>query len=86
MVSIPSDSTITIIARVMRDSWLAGRTVESIYALPLGALIRPGLLLIMFYSLAVDTIIDLHRATKAGPPNLGLAEQGRPAFAPAAAA
>jgi hypothetical protein len=86
MVSIPSDSTITIIARVMRDSWLAGRTVESIYALPLGALIRPGLLLIMFYSLAVDTIIDLHRATKAGPPNLGLAERGRPAFVPAAAA
>lgn len=72
IVSIPADINITLIVEVERQSWLSERVVNSAYALPIGALIRPGILLIMLWSLAIDTLIDLHRAVKAGPPTLGL--------------
>ena len=76
VVSIPADINITSIVDVERQSWLSGRIVNSTYALPVGALIRPGILMIMLWALAIDTLIDLHRAVKAGPPNLGLALRG----------
>jgi hypothetical protein len=72
LVSIPTDTTVALITQVPRVAWLSGRMVEVDYELPLGALIRPGLLVIMLWSLAIDTLIDLHRAVKADAPNLGL--------------
>lgn len=71
LVSIPTDRTITIFYTYARESWLSGRVVDSVYALPLGALIRPGLLVIVLWAIAIDTLIDLHRAVKAGRPSLG---------------
>jgi hypothetical protein len=70
---IPCDRSITVIAKVTRDSWLAGRAVDSVYALPLGALIRPGLLMFMLWAVAIDTLVDLHRAVKNERPTVGLA-------------
>lgn len=77
LVSISTDMTITPIFEVPRESWLSQRDVINVYALPLGALVRPGLILIMLWSLAIDTIIDLHRAVKAGPPTLGLLSRAK---------
>ena len=84
LLSISTDMTITPIFEVPREAWLSQRDVLNVYALPLGALVRPGIILIMLWSLAIDTIIDLHRATKAGPPTPGL--MPRPARSPLAAA
>jgi hypothetical protein len=86
MVSIASDSSITIITKVTRESWLAGRMVDSAYALPLGALIRPGLLVIILWLVAIDTIIDLHRAVKSERPLVDLARRAGSPLAPAARA
>lgn len=72
LLSIPTDMTITPIVEIVRESWLSQRTVNNVYALPLGALVRPGIVLIMLWALAIDTLRDLHRATKAGRPSLGL--------------
>lgn len=72
-VSIPYDVNITSIIEVERQSWLSGRMVQSLYALPMGALIRPGLLLIILWSFAIDSLVDLHRAVKRSRPILGLA-------------
>jgi hypothetical protein len=72
LVSISTDMTITPIFEVVRESWLSQREVVNVYALPLGALVRPGIILIILWSLAIDTIIDLHRAAKSERPSPGL--------------
>lgn len=87
LISIPGDLTVTTIFEVQRESWLSGRIVTSPYVLPLGSLIRPGILAIMVWALAIDTLVDIHRAVKAGPPILSLnrrrdAEPGAGATSP----
>lgn len=72
LMSIPGDVTVTTIFEVQRESWLSGRIVISPYVLPLGSLVRPGILAIMLWALAIDTLINVHRAVKAGPPTFGL--------------
>ena len=72
LISVPGDWTVTTLFQVERQSWLTGRIVDSAYVLPLGSFIRPGLILIMLWSLAIDSLIAIHRAAKAGPPSPGL--------------
>lgn len=80
LMSIPGDMTVTTIFEVQRESWLSGRIVISPYVLPLGSLVRPGILAIMLWALAIDTLLNIHRAAKVGPPTFGLMEllQSRP--------
>ena len=85
LVSIPTDKNISTFYQFTRESWLSGRVVESVYALPLGALIRPGLLIVVLWAIAIDTLIDLHRAAKAGRPALGLSLRGAQLPAPSPA-
>jgi hypothetical protein len=77
LMCIPGDFTLTTIFEVQRESWLAGRIVNSPYVLPLGSLVRPGVLAITLWALAIDSLIDIHRAVKAGPPKLGLLPRTR---------
>ena len=72
LISIPGDVTITTLTVVERESWLTGRIVDSAYVVPLGSFVRPGIIMVMLWSLAIDTLIDVHRAVKAGRPMLGL--------------
>ncbi|MDB5701569.1 MAG: hypothetical protein JWL66_1768 [Sphingomonadales bacterium] len=81
LVSIPTDLTISVFYHYERESWLSGRLVDSAYGLPLGALVRPGLLVIVLWSLAIDSLIDIHRAIKTERPNLGLGWRRRPDLA-----
>lgn len=71
LVSIPTDINITTFYEYEREAWLSGRLVNSAYALPLGAIVRPGILVVVLWSLAIDTLIDLHRAIRGGQPSLG---------------
>ena len=86
LLCIPGDLTVTTLFLVERESWLTGRIVNSAYVLPLGSFIRPGLILIILWSLAIDSLIDVHRAVKAGPPMLGLLPRFRKPAVPAAGA
>lgn len=69
LISVPGDLTVTKIFDVQREVWLSGRIVMSEYVLPWGALVRPGVIAIMLWALAIDTLITMHRAMKASPPN-----------------
>ncbi|MEO5775143.1 MAG: hypothetical protein ABIQ32_13645 [Sphingomicrobium sp.] len=71
LISVPGDMTVTTIFEVERESWLSGRIVQSPYILPLGSFIRPGMILLILWALAFDTLRDIHRAAKAGPPSWG---------------
>jgi len=72
LVSIPMDYSLATVFTVDRLSWISGRTVHVDYVLALGAIMRPLLFLVMLWSLAIDSLIDIHRAVKSGPPLLGL--------------
>lgn len=73
LVSIPSDLTLSVFYKFETVSWLSGRLVNPAYSLSLGALIRPGMIAIILWALAVDTLIDIHREMRLSPPRLGLA-------------
>jgi hypothetical protein len=72
LVSIPFDYPVATVLEVERLSWLSGRMVTVDYVLTVGTLARPALFVFMLWSLAIDTLIDIHRAVKAGPPMIGL--------------
>ena len=72
LVSIPSDFTIAVIFDINRLSWLSGQMVQVDYSLTIGTLIRPLVFAIMLWIMAIDTLIAVHRAVRAGPPTLGL--------------
>ena len=72
-VSIPADVTLSVFFRFETVSWLSGRLVDSAYSLSLGALIRPGMIAIILWALAIDTLIEIHREMRLSPPRLGLA-------------
>jgi hypothetical protein len=77
LVSIPTDLALATILEVDRTSWLSGRMIHVEYVLTLGSLLRPGLLAIALWALAIDSLLSIHRAVKAGPPLPGLAFQDR---------
>ena len=68
IISISTDYNIAEIFRYPRLSWLSGKEVESIYAVPLGSFIRPLFFLIILWTFALDTLKDLYRAAKLGRP------------------
>jgi hypothetical protein len=68
LVSIPTDVLFASALYVERTSWLAGRIVETVYGITAGALLRPALLLVMLWALALDTLIQVHRAMRHEPP------------------
>lgn len=72
LVSIPMDIPIATVLEVERASWLSGRMATVDYVLTVGAVLRPALFVIMLWSLAIDTLFDIHRAVRAGPPTVGL--------------
>jgi hypothetical protein len=72
LVSLPMDIPIATILEVERVSWVSGRITTVDYVLTVGAVLRPALFVIMLWSLAIDTLIDIHRAVKTGPPTVGL--------------
>lgn len=72
LVSIPTDINLTVFYHYERAAWLSGRWVDSEYALPLGALIRPGLLLAVVWALAIDSLVAVHREIRRSQPQIGL--------------
>jgi hypothetical protein len=73
IISIPTDYVFAIALHVPRVSWLSARDVDTIYGISTGALVRPALIIVILWALAIDSLIDFHRAIKAGRPKLGLA-------------
>ncbi|WP_315609928.1 hypothetical protein [Novosphingobium sp. APW14] len=72
LVNFPADYTIVELFRYERLSWLSQRMVDSAYGLSLGSIIRPGLLVVMLWAIAIDTLLAVYRQMRIGRPLLGL--------------
>jgi len=72
LISIPTDFLFASALYVERTSWLGGRIVETVYGLTAGALLRPGMILIMVWSLAIDSLIRIHRAMRNERPEIAM--------------
>ena len=78
LVSVPGDFTLVKLFDVTRTSWLTGQYVLSEYVAPWGALIRPGVMAIILWALAIDSLIKFHRAMRREPPTWGMLRQDTP--------
>jgi len=70
LLCIPTDYMIESVWIVPRTSWLMGRLVDTYYGLTLGSLVRPGLLMLQLWLLAIDSLIDIHREMRITRPRL----------------
>jgi hypothetical protein len=75
LISVPGDVTLVKLIDVTRTSWLSGQYVLSEYVAPWGALIRPGIMAIILWAIAIESLIEFHRAMRHAPPTWGLVKQ-----------
>jgi len=75
LISIPGDWTLVKLFDVERESWLSGRIVMSEYVVPWGSMVRPGIIAIALWALAIDSLMAFHRAMRREPPTWGLVSQ-----------
>ena len=68
LVANVADYNLANLIEVERQSWLSGRIVTTPYAIPLGSIVRPGLLLIILWSLAIDSLNRIYREAKVSRP------------------
>jgi hypothetical protein len=54
------------------NSWLGGRDVNPDFGLTVGHFLRPGLIVLVVWALALDTIAEVVRAHRRYRPSLGL--------------
>lgn len=63
-----ADFNVATLVEVERQSWLSGRIVNTPYSVPLGSIVRPGFMLIILWSLAIDSLIRIYREAKVSRP------------------
>lgn len=72
LLSLVGDVQITAVLDVSTDSWLGGRSVNPTFGLAYGHFIRPGLVALIVWALAIDSVIEVARAHRQNRPSLGL--------------
>ncbi len=78
LISIPTDLLFASALHVERIAWLTNREVMTVYGLTIGALVRPGLIAIMLWALAIDSLIEFHREMRKSRPQLGMPKRLAP--------
>lgn len=73
LLSLLGDWTISTIMELSLKSWLGGRDVNPDFGLTVGHFLRPGLIVVIVWALALDTIAEVVRAHRRYRPSLGLA-------------
>jgi len=81
MLSITYDHVLATVIDTDSPSWLSGWSTHVNFGLAVGQFIRPGLVILITWSLAIDSIILSVRAHRKASPSLGmlLARQAKPA-------
>lgn len=77
LLCIPADYMIDEFITLYADSWLGHRPVASTFGISVGIFVRPGLLVMIFWSLAIDSLSLIVRAHRQHRPALGLAPPWR---------
>lgn len=72
LISIPYDLTAGTFRVNNQDAWLSGRTLEVAFGFNFGSVVRPGLLLLILWAVAIDSFIRLVRAHREGRSMIGL--------------
>lgn len=70
LLSIPYDYVFSTLLTIQTDAWLSGRPVTAPFGFAVGIFVRPGLVMIMLWSLALDTIVQVVRAHRRLQPTL----------------
>ena len=73
LLCLLGDWTLAKVIEISSNSWLGGRPVSPSFGLTLGQLVRPGLLVAMLWSLALDSLYLVARAHLKHRPTLMLA-------------
>lgn len=73
LLSISYDATIALLPPMPASSWLGGRTVTTEFGYAVGQLVRPGLVLVILWGLALDSLYQVVRAHRVHRPSFGLA-------------
>ncbi|WP_423603760.1 hypothetical protein [Sphingomonas sp. MS122] len=73
LLCLVGDVPLSTILELSTTSWLSGRPVEPAFGLTIGHFVRPGVIALLVWSLALDTIAQSVRAHRGHRPVLGLA-------------
>lgn len=73
LLCLVGDVPLSTILELSTNSWLSGRSVEPAFGLTIGHFVRPGLIALLVWALALDTIVQSVRAHRGHRPVLGLA-------------
>ena len=73
LLSLLGDWTISTVMELSLKSWLSGRDVNPDFGLTVGHFLRPGLIAVIVWALALDAIAEVVRAHRRHRPSLGLA-------------
>jgi hypothetical protein len=68
---------ISVVLEVSSTSWLGNRPVGPAFAIALGHFLRPGLVMVILWALAIDTVVEVVRAHRSHRPTLWLAPAHR---------
>lgn len=73
LLCISADRPLSTVLDVTANSWLGERTVTASFGLAMGHFIRPGLIVLLLWALALDGLARVIRAHRSERPSLGLA-------------
>jgi len=73
LLCIPTDWPLSTVLEISSNSWLGDRPVTPSFGLAIGHFIRPGLIVLLLWALALDSLAVVIRAHRAHRPSLGLA-------------
>ena len=72
LLCLVADWPLSTVLDLSLESWLGGRPVSPSFGLAIGHFVRPGLVILILWSLALDSIVRVVRAHALHRPSLGL--------------
>jgi len=72
LLCLVADYSLATVLDVPGTSWLSGQPVTASFGLALGHFVRPGLIILLVWALALDSLMLVARAHSAHRPSLGL--------------
>lgn len=73
LLCLVADWPLSTVLELSTNSWLSGRPVTPSFGLAIGHFVRPGLVVLILWALALDSIVRVIRAHREYRPTLGLA-------------
>ncbi len=73
LLCLVTDWPLSTVLDLSTNSWLSGRPVTPSFGLAVGHFVRPGLVALILWALALDSLVRVVRAHRENRPSLGLA-------------